>query len=282
MIMDMIKNNNIGKIELITHNGVFHADDVISTAMLIILCKKYNIQYEITRISHMEKYEPKTKYYIMYDVGKGEYDHHQDKDRPCAAALLFDEIGDDLFGCHTKDFYYNIIEPVDKQDRGIERNPLSYLITAFMPSWKNELTSTEAFIEVVDFMVTAIEKLITKNSYDDEAAEEFNERIKESDGRVLVLPKFIPWQRFLKTHEYYHEDCDIRYVVFPSDGNYKIQTVPTYDESGKMISKEYININEENPDMIFIHPGKFIAGFKTQSTAILAAYESIKNNSVEE
>ena len=52
-----------------THSGKFHADDVFSSALLLYL----NPEITITRGSKVpEDYDG-----IVFDIGRGEYDHHQ-------------------------------------------------------------------------------------------------------------------------------------------------------------------------------------------------------------
>ena len=58
-----------------THGGKFHADDVFSAALLLYL----NPEIQITRGNKVpEDYDG-----IVFDIGRGEYDHHQ-IDRGCA------------------------------------------------------------------------------------------------------------------------------------------------------------------------------------------------------
>ena len=52
-----------------THGGKFHADDVFSAALLLYL----NPEIQITRGNKVpEEYDG-----IIFDIGRGEYDHHQ-------------------------------------------------------------------------------------------------------------------------------------------------------------------------------------------------------------
>ena len=56
-----------------THSGKFHADDVFSSALLLYL----NPEITITRGSKVpEDYDG-----IVFDIGRGEYDHHQKDSR---------------------------------------------------------------------------------------------------------------------------------------------------------------------------------------------------------
>ena len=56
-----------------THSGKFHADDVFSAALLLYL----NPEINITRGNKVpEEYEG-----LVFDIGRGQYDHHQKDSR---------------------------------------------------------------------------------------------------------------------------------------------------------------------------------------------------------
>ena len=80
-----------------THGGKFHADDVFSAALLLYL----NPEIQITRGNKVpEDYDG-----IVFDIGRGEYDHHQidsrirDNGVPYAAfGLLWEQLGAGILG----------------------------------------------------------------------------------------------------------------------------------------------------------------------------------------
>ena len=59
------------KLNLYTHDGLFHADDVFATAMLSLMAEEINV----VRGSDLEIPED-TAGWIIYDIGGGELDHH--------------------------------------------------------------------------------------------------------------------------------------------------------------------------------------------------------------
>ena len=78
--IDTIMNNRYKNIELteqiseatcVTHSGKFHVDDIISTIFLSKILKKV----VLVRIASTENKNLKNK--IVYDIGFGEFDHHQ-------------------------------------------------------------------------------------------------------------------------------------------------------------------------------------------------------------
>ena len=63
--------NSIQKANLITHGGVFHADDVMAT---VILEKVFG---DVTVCRVLEVPEKLNSNVIVYDIGGGKWDHHQ-------------------------------------------------------------------------------------------------------------------------------------------------------------------------------------------------------------
>ena len=80
-----------------THSGKFHADDVFSAALLLYL----NPEITIIRGNKVpDDYEG-----IVFDIGRGEFDHHQKDSRirengiPYAAfGLLWEVLGEEILG----------------------------------------------------------------------------------------------------------------------------------------------------------------------------------------
>ena len=69
-LLEKIKQKNASAF---THSGKFHADDVFSAALLLYL----NPEITITRGNQVpENYEG-----LVFDIGRGQYDHHQKDSR---------------------------------------------------------------------------------------------------------------------------------------------------------------------------------------------------------
>lgn len=123
-----------------THGGKFHADDVFSAALLLYL----NPEIQIERGNQVpENYEG-----IVFDVGRGAYDHHQKDSRvrengiPYAAfGLLWEVLGEDL----AVQFDESFVQPLDQNDNTGEKNELATLIGNFNPTWDTKGGTNEAF-----------------------------------------------------------------------------------------------------------------------------------------
>ena len=93
-LSEQIKKNNASAF---THSGKFHADDVFSAALLLYL----NPEINISRGNKV----PEDFDGIVFDIGRGQYDHHQKDSRvrengvPYAAfGLLWEALGEEILG----------------------------------------------------------------------------------------------------------------------------------------------------------------------------------------
>ena len=271
-----------------THGSVFHSDDVFATAMLLIL----NPNLKVTRTNSMDLAasvadDPET---IVYDIGEGEYDHHQlDKARrPASDGYVFDRDGANRipycsFGllwrdygrllCPTDKAWKKVDQtlalPIDEADNGLESSQLAGAIAAFNPAW-NEDTSEEAryaaFMDAVDMAKKILLKYVDRANAEAEA-ETLVLNSQVVDGKILVLEQYMPWQDTVV-----EQMPDILYVVFPSArGGFNVQTVP--DAIGsfngrKLFPKEWLGHPVREMGMTFCHPGNFLLATETLMQAI--------------
>ena len=212
-----------------THSGKFHADDVFSAALLLYL----NPEITITRGSRV----PEDFDGIVFDIGRGRYDHHQKDSRVrengiayAAFGLLWEELGAEILGEELADkFDESFVQPLDNNDNTGEKNELASLIGNFNPTWDAEGSNDEAFFQAV-----SVAGMILENKFDryrgneraDKRVEEIYERHMQAfydrekhceDAKILILPEFVPCQKFLS-------ETPIAFVIFPSNrGGYCIQ-----------------------------------------------------------
>lgn len=203
-----------------THGGGFHADDVFSSALLRIL----NPQIEILRGNVVpEEFDG-----IVYDIGRGKFDHHQQQKLyrengiPYAAfGLLWKEFGGLLLtDAEAEAFDKDFIQQMDLSDNTGEYHELSQVISDFNPSWDEKTPLDERFLEAVDFAQTILKNRIQKILSKRKAQEEVTKIMDEQEGPVLVMDRFYPWKEVVCA-------SDKLYVIFPSvRGGYMIQAVP--------------------------------------------------------
>lgn len=202
-----------------THGGKFHADDVFSAALLLYI----NPEIVISRGNKV----PEDFDGIVFDIGRGRYDHHQKDSRvrengvPYAAfGLLWEVLGKEILGEELAEkLDESFIQPLDINDNTGEKNELATLIGNFNPPWDAKGGSDEAFFQAVSVAGMILENKFERyrgNARADQRVEQVLEEHNPKD-RILVLPEFIPCQKAL-------DETEIAFVIFPSNrGGYCIQ-----------------------------------------------------------
>ena len=119
-LLQQLKQKNI---TAFTHSGKFHADDVFSSALL----RYINPEITITRGNRVpEDFEG-----IVFDIGRGRYDHHQRDSRVrengiayAAFGLLWEELGAEILGSEelAQKFDEAFVQPLDNNDNTGEKN----------------------------------------------------------------------------------------------------------------------------------------------------------------
>ncbi len=215
-----------------THGGKFHADDVFSSALLL----HFNPCLTILRGNRVpEEFDG-----IVFDIGRGEYDHHQKDSRirengvPYAAfGLLWEALGTELLSPEmAARFDEKFVQPLDNNDNTGEKNELASLIGMFNPAWDDNAGSDDAFFEAVAVAGKILEHKLERFRADERAEQQFadllaahRERIASEgktgtmDEKILILSEFFPCQKQLSATE-------IAFLVFPSNrGGYCVQPV---------------------------------------------------------
>lgn len=288
-LLKQIKKKNAAAF---THGGKFHADDVFSSALLLYL----NPEISITRGNTV----PKDFDGIVFDIGRGKYDHHQKDSRirengiPYAAfGLLWEELGTEILGEELSiKFDESFIQPLDNNDNTGEKNELATLIGNFNPSWDVKNEEDTAFFKAVQ---TAEMILINKfEKY--KGNERANRRIEDiltmhesavlsgeksaTEAKILVLPEFVPCQKRLR-------ETDIAFIIFPSNrGGYCIQPLKkehslnykcNFPENWLGMEGEELKQATGLISAIFCHKGGFIMTVDDLNDAISACKISLEN-----
>lgn len=292
-LLEQIKKPNA---KAFTHSGKFHADDVFSSALLLYL----NPQITITRGNRVqEDYDG-----IVFDIGRGRYDHHQRDSRvrengvPYAAfGLLWEELGGEILGgTLAQRFDEEFVQPLDKNDNTGEKNELASLIGNFNPVWDETeaadgVTEEErdrglsvGFLRAVQVAGMVLENKFARYRADARADEKINQVLamqetQGGDARILVLPEFVPCQKRLK-------ETDTAFVIFPSNrGGYCIQPQKKPDSMNYKCSfpKQWLGLENEELQKAtglasagFCHRGGFLMTVGDEADAIRACEISLE------
>lgn len=278
-LLEMIRQKDASAF---THSGKFHADDVFSSALLLYL----NPEITITRGNKV----PEDFDGIVFDIGRGRYDHHQKDSRirengiPYAAfGLLWEDLGCEILGSELAEkFDEAFVQPLDNNDNTGEKNELASLIGSFNPSWDENGGTDEAFFRAVSVAGMILENKFARylgNERADKRIEEVLEtRSQTGDSRILVLPEFIPCQKRLS-------ETEVAFVIFPSNrGGYCIQPQKKeYSLNYKCsFPSEWLGLENEElqketglSSATFCHKGGFLMSVGDLSDAIRACQISL-------
>ena len=242
--MNIKMTKDISKANLITHSGIFHADEIFST---IILSK---IIQDITLIRLQELKNSVDENTIVYDIGGGMFDHHQfggngereNGVKYAACGLIWKEFGKKVLQKYDiEDIDYtwdyidkNLIQFIDANDNGeLPKLPtdyrnvhISHIISIFNPKWDEKVDSDDKFLEALNFAERFFDEFMQDTISKIKAKDQVEQAIEKSNNGIMILEQFMPWREFL-LHSENEKAKDINFVVFPSKrGGYNVYAVP--------------------------------------------------------
>ena len=289
----------------ITHAGKFHADEVFGTVLLEKIFK----DIKLIRLPEVDNIDLQNK--VVYDIGGGEFDHHQlggngqreSGIKYAAFGLLWKKYGreylktievDNIEDCFRL-FDKNFVQFIDAGDNGqikyenidIKLVTLSDVIEGFNPNWNEEIDSDEKFTEAIviaqKIFNNKIESTIAKCS----AKKFVEESIEKSENGIMILDKYMPYQEFILESEN-KKAKDILYVIFKSNRKgYTIKAVTKTlgsFESRKEFPKEWAGLRNEDLQKVtgvksatFCHNACFICVADELNDAINLAKLAVEN-----
>jgi len=284
----------------ITHSGTMHADEIFATAFLEL----YKDNIKLFRTNNPIGNDKA----IIYDIGKGKFDHHQldakvreNGIKYCAFGLLWEEYGKDyLKDLEIEDidevndyFIKDFVEQIDAIDNGIfpkieakfKVKTLSDIFKLFNPSSFSDEDENTQFLKAENLAKIILEEEILNCIGKVKTSNIINELIEKNENKsFIVLDKYMPYEEFLISNE---KAKDILFVIYPSNREgYCIKTVPTSptDKStrldfpkswGGLTDKE---LEEESgiKGLTFCHATLFLAVAKDLDTAIKVVNKAIE------
>ena len=285
--------NNEQQANCITHSGTMHADEVFSTAFLEMYLKDVRI-YRTNYIDN-SKVQENT---IIYDVGRGKYDHHQPEAAKrendityCSFGLLWKEYGKEFlknYDIKYVDEVWNgidkdLVEYIDADDNGqfpkIEApykvKTLPGIIKLFNPSYDSGEDESEQFLAACEVAKAIFKEEILYINGKVIAEEELKEELKDiTDEKYVILDKFLPYEDTILGDEKYN---NLLFVAYPSNrGGYAIKVIPksTEDKTARQsFPEEWAGLEGEELEtksgiegLTFCHTARFIVSCRNLDT----------------
>lgn len=300
---NIIIAKNPAEAQVVTHGGVFHADEVMAVA---ILSEIYGREMKVSRVFKVPNDLPDGT--IVLDIGGGKYDHHQrggngarENGVPYASCgLIWREFGKELLK-EVEDVENvwrlideQLISGIDAIDCGaiprceavVKPMTISAIISSFNPAWDSTETPDEAFVKAVDEAKRIFDRLLANTISKVKAIGIVEAAIENSKDHIMVLETFVPWQDALFASDN-PKAAEILFVVFPSNrGGFNWQAVPeslgnfavrksTPKEWWGAPAKELQELTEVS-DATFCHPNGFIGAAMSKDGAIRLAKLAIE------
>lgn len=254
---------------VVTHNGLFHADEGFGVAFLSLLLGSDSVRVVRTRnLAEIEQADIALDVGGIYDNNKFRYDHHQREFTDvhegtsvklaacgliwknfgtCVITKLHPELDTEQVMTLWQSVDETICRPVDMQDNGqnnfkIEGAEAQALTISMMVSSFNQQdiyspAQDEAFLRVVKILKEYVLNFLRAGANKLQLLKEAEEAVKAQLGsKVLVLDKFLPYREVvLKANA--EEGGQFDLVTYPAKGQWNIQTVPVDDTAENFYSQ---------------------------------------------
>ena len=202
----------------VTHAGVFHADEVLATAIL----ERAFGDIEVLRVIAVPDCLPEGA--IVYDIGGGPLDHHQQDGNGCrvngipyaSSGLVWRVYGKQALGTlsdaeRVQSFVDDdLVSRVDAADNGAiacfddgAQSPLTVTeaISGFNPIDGNKESYDTAFLKAVKWMRAILDNSIRSAIASVSAEAEVNRAIGNAVNGLLILDGYQPWKKVLADSE---------------------------------------------------------------------------------
>ena len=287
----------------ITHGGIFHADEVMATVILakvmegLKVCRTFKVPEELSEDV------------VVYDIGYGELDHHQkggngarENEVPYAACgLVWKKFGMQVVAESVNPekvwdiLDRTLIQGIDATDNGVmpkneypaANMSISAIISGFNPNWDSNVNPDDAFVQAFEVAQQVFDNCLARAEGLVKADAIVEEAIGKSEGHIMILDQFVPWDAPIFTSEN-EKAAEIQFVVFPSNrGGYNWQCVPDalgsfgqrkpVPESWRGLRAEELQRETGVATASFCHPAGFIGGADTLADAIALAKLAIES-----
>lgn len=250
-IIDKIPELQYGR--ALTHSGTFHADDVLSAALLKSIFKDIIIE---RKDAVPEDYKG-----LAFDIGGGKYDHHgtSPEFRNHVPYASFGKLWRDIGPLVMKDwkkFDASFVQKIDYADNtGRDFPTLSILIASYNFNDIEEEEQNKRFFELVDIFSRLIKSYLDREGEKERTSEILKKEFKKQ-GEIIVLEQYLP-------HDAKDIPPNVKFLIFPCRNGYMAKSCQTgrrqilFPVAWRGEKEQYLESAETG--LIFCHPsGKMI------------------------
>ena len=288
---------NVREATVVTHGGIFHADEVMAT---VVLAKVFGDLAVLRTFKVPEDLAPNV---VVYDIGGGEFDHHQkggngtrENGVPYSSCgLIWKKFGHNLVaGTENPKLVWelidrDLIQGIDATDNGTmpavdypaQAMSFSKIVSSFNPQWDSKEDADDCFIRAVRLAEAVFDNSFAFACSKAKAEKIVESAIETSEEGIMILDRFVPWQEFVFSSQN-SKAASLQFVIYPSNrGGYNWQCVP--DVLGGFGQRKPVpaawrglkgaELHEATgiKTATFCHPGGFIGGADTLEDAIALA-----------
>ena len=253
-VVSRVKNSGVVK----THDGVFHADEVYCTALLRYIVSE---DLKVIRTRNITDLESG----FVYDVGGGDFDHHQcDEFRHegtgifasfgklwCTVGRTIEGLREEVWAEIDKSF----VEIVDLTDNTGVMNPVNYFINSFRTV---EGFDEAAFDKAVEIAYSMLSSIIQAGLVKSKELDDFEAEVRAAQNKDGVLEL----SRFYTINKEVFKKLPYDWIMYPAMGSYTIQAV-----KDQLMPLEKRGLGPQG-DIIFTHKGGWIGKAKSKHAAL--------------
>ena len=263
--------------KIVTHSGVFHADEVFASAAL----RLFHNNPPVERVLKTTPAMLEDTTVAVVDIGGQHdptllnFDHHQTVDgHQSAFGLVWDYLISQ--GVETLEVMSRVrdqlVVPIDLWDTGVTGPRIEIFTLSQAISSLNSHPSGEGFETAVRMAEDIISSSLAAATEWVEARGIVISAVPTSG--VMFLDKFVPWQEHLASHP---KGEDVLFVVFPSNrGGWNIQSVCKPGTRTPRLLLPVSWVADPPVGVTFCHQGRWIAACEGENIAVHYALKAAK------
>ena len=193
------------KANFVTHSGTFHVDDVISTVFLSKIFKEINL----IRVPNIENRNTNNK--LVFDIGLGEFDHHQkNRNGKRENGIYYSSIGL-LWKKYGKDYLKNIeVKNIDKVYEYMDKELIQYIDAT--DNMQMEYLKSKTSPDFVKLCNPDWNIYIKHAIAEVEAIEIIINKIEETNENYAIFDKELPYRKAVNLLK----NKNVKYLIFKS------------------------------------------------------------------